>query len=179
MSKEMNPAQIEEFLASEMVGRLGVIDEGRPYVIPISYAYRDGIVYCHSAQGRKIRAMRNNPDVCFEIDRAESLSDWTSVIAYGTFEQVLGQDAIAALGVLRERFAAPRVSHADTHPGAEMGVGLDPEIPRLDADAVDLGRPRNAALVYRIRLQTKTGRTERPEEGVSDAAPGDREVVGL
>jgi nitroimidazol reductase NimA-like FMN-containing flavoprotein (pyridoxamine 5'-phosphate oxidase superfamily) len=159
---EMNASQIEGFLASEAIGRLGVIDEGRPYVVPLSYAYRDSIVYCHSAQGRKIRAMRNNPDVCFEIDRVESLSDWTSVIAYGTFEQLLGPDAIDALDALRDRFQPSRAGNEYIDPGAEMGVVRVPEIPRINADALDLGRPGNAALVYRIRLHTKTGRMERP-----------------
>ena len=49
-----------------------MVDNGQPYVIPLSYAYTisDGVLtlFFHSAkEGRKIRILRNNNAVCFEI----------------------------------------------------------------------------------------------------------------
>ena len=52
--------------------RIAMADEGSPYVVPLSFAYRfDGetlTLYFHSAkEGRKIEILRKNPAVCFEI----------------------------------------------------------------------------------------------------------------
>jgi uncharacterized protein len=39
--------------------------EGMPYVIPMNFGLKDGIVFLHSAQtGRKIDILRKNPHVC-------------------------------------------------------------------------------------------------------------------
>jgi hypothetical protein len=163
MPVELTEAEMDDLLSTEMVGRLGVLVEGRPYIVPISYAFKDGSVYLHSAQGLKVDAMRSIPDVCFEVDHVESLSHWTSVIAYGTFEQVLGTEAAEAMSVLLDRFR-PMLSGSDlsTHPGAGIGLTHDLPIPGMDRDKLDLGRAKNAAVVYRIRLESKTGRKQRP-----------------
>jgi len=36
----------------------------------------------------KIDMMRKNPEVCFQTDMIENLSDWESVIAWGRFEEI-------------------------------------------------------------------------------------------
>ncbi len=163
MPVELTEAEMEELLSTEMIGRLGVVREGRPYIVPISYAYKDGSVYLHSAQGQKIDAMRSNPDVCFEVDRAESLSHWTSVIAYGTYEQVLGAEAQEAMSLLRDHLR-PLLPSDDLSNDPSAGIGLvnGLPIPSMGRDDLDLGRPQNAAVIYRIRIHSKTGRKERP-----------------
>ena len=52
---------------------VGMIDNGKPYVVPMNYGYtmEDGklTLYLHGAtQGRKIDALRANPNVFVEID---------------------------------------------------------------------------------------------------------------
>ena len=52
---------------------LGMVDGGKPYVVAMNFGWdRDGdslILYFHSAQeGRKIDVLRNNPDICFQMD---------------------------------------------------------------------------------------------------------------
>lgn len=86
--------EIEGLLASAVVGRLGTCLDGRPYVVPLNYFYRDGRVYFHSRHGgRKLENLVANPRVCFEVDevrevvRGETCSSYTcryrSVIAEG------------------------------------------------------------------------------------------------
>jgi nitroimidazol reductase NimA-like FMN-containing flavoprotein (pyridoxamine 5'-phosphate oxidase superfamily) len=45
---------------------LGMADtDGTPYVLPMNFAYLDGVVYMHSAQeGSKIDIIERNPNVC-------------------------------------------------------------------------------------------------------------------
>ncbi len=57
--------RVEKILKMCKVCFVGMVDDGRPYVIPMNFGYEDGIIYLHSAQeGRSIRAMENNPNIC-------------------------------------------------------------------------------------------------------------------
>lgn len=58
--------EIEEIiLSSNGVCSLSMIDNGKPYCIPMNFGYDSGIIYFHGApNGRKIEVLNNNPDVC-------------------------------------------------------------------------------------------------------------------
>ncbi|TCJ19087.1 pyridoxamine 5'-phosphate oxidase family protein [Flaviaesturariibacter flavus] len=88
MLGKLNPDEIEELLRTQFVGRIGCSADGLVYIVPISYAYEDGWVYCHSAQGRKLDMMRKNPKVCFEVDDLRDMANWKSVVAQGVFEEL-------------------------------------------------------------------------------------------
>lgn len=68
----MKTFSIEEQERIEIVIRacklcfVGMSDEnGRPYVLPMNFGYRNGIIYLHSArEGRSIRTMEKNPYIC-------------------------------------------------------------------------------------------------------------------
>jgi len=81
---DLDKTQIDDFLKSQVVGRLGCTDGDKIYVVPITYAYDNGSIYGHTKDGLKIRIMRSNPTVCFETDWVKDLTNWKSVIAYGT-----------------------------------------------------------------------------------------------
>jgi hypothetical protein len=64
---------IEPILQACKVCRLGMVSDGKPYVIPMNFGYtwdETGLtLYFHSGlKGKKIDAMRANPFVCFEMD---------------------------------------------------------------------------------------------------------------
>jgi nitroimidazol reductase NimA-like FMN-containing flavoprotein (pyridoxamine 5'-phosphate oxidase superfamily) len=71
----MTRAEIEQFLTVAPVGRLGMNTPKGPYVIPVGYCFSEGKIAIHMCrkQGRKMRALRDAPIVCFEVD--ESISD--------------------------------------------------------------------------------------------------------
>lgn len=160
MPIEMSRAEIDELLATAVVGHLGMVDGDAPYVVPISYAYQDGAVYCHSAQGRKVQALRTHPGVCFQVDEFDHIDRWRSVIAWGRFEQLLGAEAVRGLDLLVDRFRPPAPATADDHPGAQLGMMRTLDIPRLPEARAQLGRPSTAAIVFRLALDTLTGRKE-------------------
>ena len=65
-----DPQELESVLREGAVCRMGLCDEGKPYVVPMNYGYRDGSVFLHSAaEGRKIDILRRNPNVCLEFEK--------------------------------------------------------------------------------------------------------------
>ena len=63
---------MEEILHRETIGWLATVAEGRPYAVPLNYAYIDGKIYFHCAlEGRKLDAVRANPEVCLAVGRQE------------------------------------------------------------------------------------------------------------
>lgn len=64
--------EIKSILDQCKTCHLSMVDNGHPYVIPLSYAYKiEGdtlLLYFHSAkEGRKIEILKNNHEVCFEM----------------------------------------------------------------------------------------------------------------
>lgn len=85
---------MEEIIRSAQVCRLGLVDDGCAYVVPLNFGYRSGTFYIHSArQGRKIDLLSCSQRVCIEVDcghelvTADQPCDWgmryASVIAFG------------------------------------------------------------------------------------------------
>jgi nitroimidazol reductase NimA-like FMN-containing flavoprotein (pyridoxamine 5'-phosphate oxidase superfamily) len=51
------------------VCRLGMCDEGQPYIVPLSFGYDGQFLYFHAArEGRKVDILKRNNRVCFEFD---------------------------------------------------------------------------------------------------------------
>jgi len=86
--------EMESFLREVEIGRLGTCVDGKPYVVPLSFAYHKGKIVFHCAKrGKKLDNIAKNPQVCFEVDMGEVILDekpcrfsvrYKSVIAYGT-----------------------------------------------------------------------------------------------
>jgi nitroimidazol reductase NimA-like FMN-containing flavoprotein (pyridoxamine 5'-phosphate oxidase superfamily) len=87
-------AEIESIIHRSLVCRIGLSGDGRPYVIPVCFGYKDNILYFHSArEGKKLEILREGNDVCLEFDidhemvESESGCKWSmkyrSVIGYG------------------------------------------------------------------------------------------------
>ena len=141
---KLDNAQIEDVLGKAVIGRVGCVSDGRPYVVPIAYVYENGCVYGHSIAGKKLAAMRENPGVCFEVECVDDLQNWRSVIASGTFEELDEAEQEAGMQLLVERLM-PLMAHPGGPEGDEHG-GAHP--------------PSHGAVVFRIRLDEKSGRFE-------------------
>jgi len=136
---------IEAVLRSQRVCRLGMISDGRAYVVPVNYGYESGALYFHSARkGKKIEALAQNPEVCFEVDADVSVvagelpcqytTQYRSVIGFG--RAVFLEDAGDKLHGLRVIMRA--------HGGP--GEGFVPEIVEVTA-------------VVRIEIESMTGKS--------------------
>jgi PPOX class probable F420-dependent enzyme len=80
-------------LDSERVARLGLLDDdGRPRVLPITFAVAGGFIYSaidskpkRTAQPARVRYLRRRPEVALTVDRYDD--DWTEL----AWVQVLGR----------------------------------------------------------------------------------------
>lgn len=61
-----DPKEIEHIIRSCSYCMLGLTDtEGNPYVIPMNFAYENGVIYLHSGQeGGKVTMAERHPEVC-------------------------------------------------------------------------------------------------------------------
>jgi nitroimidazol reductase NimA-like FMN-containing flavoprotein (pyridoxamine 5'-phosphate oxidase superfamily) len=60
---------IQEILIKSEVCRLGLVDNDEVYIVPVNYAYENGLIYIHSApNSRKIEIIKKNNRVSFEIE---------------------------------------------------------------------------------------------------------------
>jgi nitroimidazol reductase NimA-like FMN-containing flavoprotein (pyridoxamine 5'-phosphate oxidase superfamily) len=115
--EELSAIEIDDFLRSQRRGRLGCHDDGLTYVVPLMFVREDDCLYFHTIEGQKVNMMRRNPSVCFEVDELWENGSWISVIALGTFEELLGDDARRALGVLGHEPPAGERDHEEPRRG--------------------------------------------------------------
>lgn len=87
---------IDKMILSESVVRLGLIDNGKPYVVPMSFGYDGKAFYFHSAlEGRKIDALKKSPYASFELDKPGELQTGSVACAYSIkFESVIGDGKV-------------------------------------------------------------------------------------
>ena len=140
MLGDLDAAQCEDLLRSEVIARIGCLSDGRVYVVPVTYVYDGTYVYGHAMDGAKLRAMRANPQVCVEVEHVDDLSNWRSVIAWGTFEECDGPDWDAGFAMLAERIM-PLLTLPKDQPPPDLSV-------------------LRSGSVYRIRVERMTGRFE-------------------
>lgn len=138
MIAELTPEEIDAFLRRQLVGRIGCHAGGETYVVPVIYAWDGEALYVQSIEGRKIRMMRENPRVCFEVDEYEPDGSWRSVIVDGVYEELETGQAERALALLVQRMS-------------ERGG------PRRERPRAGGRRP----VAFRIRCEAATGRTVR------------------
>jgi nitroimidazol reductase NimA-like FMN-containing flavoprotein (pyridoxamine 5'-phosphate oxidase superfamily) len=148
MLGQLTAEEIESVLREEFLGHIGGYAQGRPYVVPVAYAYDGVYVYGYTADGMKLRMMREHPQLCFEVERVENPANWRSVIAWGTFEVLTDSEALDALERLSARLRAVAASEKEQ---------------QCDAARSYVARAGRFGLAYRIRLAEKTGRFERSE----------------
>lgn len=94
--------ELERIIAQGRVCHLALYDLPAPYVVPLSYGYRNRTLYFHAAgSGHKIDLIRQNPRAGFtisvdlgDIDGGDQGCDWSvryrSVIGSGRIEFIEG-----------------------------------------------------------------------------------------
>lgn len=87
--KEMKTEECFDVLTAKRIGRLACVHKNQPYIVPFHFAF-DGrkYFYAFSTPGQKIEWMRSNPLVCVEVDDMKNQFEWTSLIAFGRYEEL-------------------------------------------------------------------------------------------
>ena len=104
--------KIDGIIADCVCCRLGFCDQGRPYIVPLSFgtAVEDGkrVFYFHSAkEGRKIGLLRAGGEVGFEMDTHYKLNESDSACGYSArFRSVIGTGRVSFVEELGAKKAA-------------------------------------------------------------------------
>jgi nitroimidazol reductase NimA-like FMN-containing flavoprotein (pyridoxamine 5'-phosphate oxidase superfamily) len=131
---ELTQVEMEALLDEQRYGRLGCLDDEGVYVLPMIYARQGDALYVLTSEGRKIRAMRQNPRVCFEVDEYDAATgNWRCVILQGRYQELPAEETAGAIELLSGRFGKRRQ--------AREGVAEKPP------------------LAFRIRIESMTGRS--------------------
>lgn len=148
MLGELNDIQIENILNSQVIGRLACTDGKQPYVVPVTFKYDGEYLYGQTNEGKKLEILRKNPNVCFVVDRMTDMRNWESVLIYGKFEELDGEEAEGAREIFFDRmFQLMTSSTIHGHEHAVKGT--------VDDSA------RVKYVMYRIKIKKITGRFER------------------
>lgn len=150
MIGRLNDQEIDEVLSGNILGRLGCCDGEKMYIVPITYVYREGrYIIAHSTEGMKIRMMRKNPRVCFEVDEMKDLTNWRSVIAWGEYQELTTErQRYEAMKVFVDRMMYLKISDSAV-------------LPEMAPDRVHPHSPGQIkSVVFRILFTEKTGRFE-------------------
>ena len=100
--EDLSPAECLELLAARHFGRIGVIADGQPIILPVNYVFDDGHVAVRTDPGTKLTAAAQG-QVAFEVDEIDesSRTGW-SVLVTGVGHEVT--DALDATSVATRRF---------------------------------------------------------------------------
>lgn len=148
MLGKLNNEEIEEVLSNNNLGRIGCSNGKKNYVVPINYVYDGKSILAHSADGMKIKMMRLNSSVCFEVDEIKNNTSWKSVIAWGTYQEITGErERLDAMKIFVSRMLKLKIS-TTAHP------------PEMAEQRIHEQHSSVKPIIYRILLAEKTGRFE-------------------
>jgi len=137
--EDMSPAEMHALLQRESFGHLGCARDGRPYVVPMNYAYDGKELYFFTTEGMKTQFIDSNSKVCLQVEEVTDSANWRSVMVVGEAERLTRiDDTQRAMRVITER-----------------NPSLTPAISATQVDA--LGRAVEIAL-YRITPELIDGR---------------------
>ena len=87
--KELAERECVELLATQVIGRVAVVVDGRASVFPVNYVLDHGHIVFRTDEGTKLDAARAGATVTFEVDRSDPMyhTGW-SVMATGPLEAV-------------------------------------------------------------------------------------------
>jgi nitroimidazol reductase NimA-like FMN-containing flavoprotein (pyridoxamine 5'-phosphate oxidase superfamily) len=133
--------ETDEIDARQMLtkGEYGVLStvgsDGLPYGVPLSYTYRDGVIYFHTApEGRKVENLIAAAQASFcvvgetEVQPEMFSTRYESAIASGEVRELEGEDKSRALAWLVEKyspgFVPQGMEYISTSEGATRAFGL-------------------------------------------------------
>jgi hypothetical protein len=141
--------EIDHLIDRQYIARLGVYDQQKVYIVPITYSFdsKSSSIIGITGEGHKLKVLRKNPKVCIEIEKIEDITNWKTVIAWGDFEEITGADAKLLVHEFVKKVSA-KVNN-DSPGQAKFlsditAAGTDPKV-----------------VVYKIHLKEKSGRFER------------------
>ena len=104
-----DPAVIRAVLDKCRTLHLGLVEDGRAYIVPLNYGWTEEngryTLYAHSAaEGRKIDLIRGGADVGFEMETGVEYFDAETACGWGNrYESIIGEGRATLLSTPEEK----------------------------------------------------------------------------
>ncbi len=146
----INEAEAFQFLEHEMVAHLGVIDDGKPYVTPMSFVLDGRRLLFRTKPGKRFEAIEEDPNVCVEVSRFDDeTGDWVSVVVKGTAVERTDEPTTShAVEMLLEKYAEVLGSPLGT--GGLQPMASFPHVLEVSIDEIT-GMTSGRGFSYRTR----------------------------
>lgn len=135
-----NPEEIKEILEACKVSRIGLMDHGKAYIVPMNHGYslEDGrlVLYYHGAnEGKKLDLVKEYPQVGFEMDCGHELVEgrlacqhsyhYASIIGNGQARIITNpEEKMKALAVIMKHQTGKDFQEFETNPKLEKVVSI-------------------------------------------------------
>jgi nitroimidazol reductase NimA-like FMN-containing flavoprotein (pyridoxamine 5'-phosphate oxidase superfamily) len=115
----LNKQELVDVIQRSLFCHLSMVDlEGKPYVIPMNFGFKDDVIYLHGAShGKKIDILKQHPDVCINFttdhilryQNEEVACSWSmkyrSVLCYGQADFIVDpEEKITAFHIVMAQY---------------------------------------------------------------------------
>ena len=181
-------SDLYSILDDNLVAHVGLVQDGRPVVIPMAYGRVDDIIYLHGSSGsRLMRLLHDEPDVCVSITELTALKvarstfnsgmHYRSVVIFGKAQLVGDDEKDKALNALSDAMIPGRVQEVRSSTKKELAATIIVSLPlsecsvkisvnEVDDDEEDLNKGTWAGIVPFIKT-------------IGEPIPADEEAAGL
>lgn len=147
-------SDLHQVLDDNLVAHVGLVESGRPLVIPMAYGRVDNTLYLHGSTGsRLMRLLATEPEVCVSITELNALKiarstfnsgmHYRSVVIFGKAELVAENEKLSALDALSNAMVPGRVPESRPTTKKELAatiivrVSLDESSVKISTNEVD------------------------------------------
>ena len=181
-------SDLYSILDDNLVAHVGLVQDGRPLVIPMAYGRVDDIIYLHGSSGsRLMRLLAEEPEVCVSITELRALKvarstfntgmHYRSVVIFGKASLVSDADKDKALSAVSNSMIPGRVQEVRANTKKELAATIIISLPldecsvkisvnEIDDDEQDLNKGTWAGIVPFIST-------------IGEPIPADEEAAGL
>jgi uncharacterized protein len=181
-------SDLYSILDDNLVAHVGLVQDGRPLVIPMAYGRDGDIIYLHGSSGsRLMRLLHDEPEVCVSITELKALKvarstfnsgmHYRSVVIFGKASLVADEDKDRALDALSNSMIPGRPAEVRSSTKKELAATIIVSLPldecsvkisvnEVDDDEADLNQGTWAGIVP---INTSFG----------TPIPADEEAAGL
>ena len=135
--EDMTPHEMHALLQRESFGHLGCARDGRPYVVPMHYAYDGKELYFFTTQGMKTQYIDANPQVCLQVEEITDRTHWRSVMVIGRATELTSKEEMQrAMKFITDRNPSltPAISATELD---SMGRAVDIALYRITPELID------------------------------------------
>ena len=181
-------SDLYSILDDNLVAHVGLVQDGRPLVIPMAYGRDGDIIYLHGSSGsRLMRLLHDEPEVCVSITELKALKvarstfnsgmHYRSVVIFGKASLVADEDKNRALDALSHAMIPGRPAEVRSSTKKELAATIIVSLPldecsvkisvnEVDDDEADLNQGTWAGI---LPINTSFG----------TPIPADEEAAGL